>query len=240
MTRIVTTLFVLFLFITSIFADSLSVPAVDAFALAQKENTEKKAIIKKYPPYLDASNHNFVLRNQTAPFGKKVLRGSGLILAAQTMTTSVLYILPKDFSNWESGTPKIYRSNFKDAFTKAPVIDPDVWYINYVGHPYQGSYYYNAYRSQGAKVWQSALFSFGHSVFWEYMIESGFERPSVQDLIVTPAVGSLLGELFHFASIQMSHNGFKWYEAAFVSIFNPMFAINNGFKHFNVNNKISY
>ena len=130
-----------------------------------------------------------------------------------------------------------YRENFKNAYTKPPVIDHDVWYINYIGHPYQGSWYYNAYRSQGAKWWQSALFSFGHSTFWEYLIESGFERPSVQDLIVTPVIGSLLGELFHFSTMKMSKNGFKWYEATFVSLFNPMFAINNGFKRFSVQSK---
>ena len=59
----------------------------------------------------------------------------------------------------------------------------------------------------------------------------GMEQPSIQDLIVTPLAGSLLGELIHFGTVQMSRNGFKWYEKAFVCIFNPMFAINNGFRY---------
>ncbi|MNL27232.1 hypothetical protein D3C87_1488100 [compost metagenome] len=43
--------------------------------------------------------------------------------------------------------------------------------------------------------------SFGYSVmmstfFWEYGVESFAEVPSIQDLIVTPIIGSLLGEAF--------------------------------------------
>lgn len=97
-----------------------------------------------------------------------------------------------------------------------------------------------AYRSQGAKFWQAGLMSFAHSSIWEYFIESGFEQPSIQDLFVTPIVGSLFGELMHFSAIKMSKNGFKWYEATFVSLFNPMFAINNGFKPFNTKPKVDY
>ncbi|MFN8286653.1 MAG: DUF3943 domain-containing protein [Chitinophagales bacterium] len=78
--------------------------------------------------------------------------------------------------------------------------------------------------------WQSGLFSLGHGMLWEYVIEGGMEQPSVQDIIVTPVAGSLLGELFHFSTLRMSRNGFKWYEKLFVCVFNPMFALNNGFK----------
>jgi len=217
------------------YADSLTVRLLDASQVITYRD-EEKSIVKKYPPHFDSIQQRWILRNQDASFGKKVLRGSGLILAAQSMTTGLLFVLPRDFSNWKVGQG-MYKHNFKEAFTRAPVFDKDAWFINYVGHPYQGSYYYNAYRSQGAKVWQAVLFSFAHSTFWEYMIESGFERPSIQDLIVTPGVGSLLGELFHFSTVKMSKNGFKWYEAAFVSLFNPMFAINNGFKRFNKEQK---
>ena len=191
---------------------------------------QKKTLLQKYPPYIDAQTNKFILRNQQAPFGQKVLRGAGLVFAAQSVTVGLLFALPERTSNWDKSAIGNFRSHFKEAFRKPPVIDGDKWYINYLGHPYQGAYYYNAYRSQGAKFWQAGLFCIGHSLMWEYLVESGFERPSMQDMIVTPLAGSLLGELFHFASVRMSRNGFKWYEAAFVSIFNPMYAINNGFK----------
>ncbi|MCF8277573.1 MAG: DUF3943 domain-containing protein [Flavobacteriales bacterium] len=94
----------------------------------------------------------------------------------------------------------------------------------------KGTLLYNAVRSQNANIWQSSLFCLGHTVLFEYVIEAGIEQPSIQDLIVTPLTGILLGEGIHRGTIAMAKNGFKWYEATAVIIFNPMFAINNGFK----------
>lgn len=188
---------------------------------------EKK--FKTYPPYYDDGKDHFFLRNKEASFGRKILRGGGLTLGLQSATLGAAQLLPSDFTSWSYD----FKTNFVNAFTMPPVIDEDPWYINYIGHPYQGAYYYNAYRSQGAKVWQSALMSVAHSAMWEYLIESNFERPSIQDLIVTPVLGSALGELTHYLTIQMSKNGFKWYEIVIVCIINPMWALNNGFKRFN-------
>jgi Domain of unknown function (DUF3943) len=192
--------------------------------------TKRKTLLQKFPPYIDEQTQKFILRNQHAPFGQKVLRGAGLVVSAHALTVGLLFVIPERTSNWDRSALGDFGGHFIEAFQKPPVIDGDKWYINYLGHPYQGAYYYNAYRSQGAKFWQASLFCIGHSMMWEYLVESGFERPSIQDMIVTPIAGSLLGELFHFATVRMSRNGFKWYEAAFVSVFNPMYAINNGFK----------
>lgn len=193
-------------------------------------SSKHKTLLIRYPPYIDSASNKWILRNQYAPMGQKILRGSGSILVSQALSVCLLLALPEKTSNWDKSRFSKFKENYKYAFTKAPVVDTDKWYINYIGHPYQGSLYYNAYRSQGAKFWQASLFALAHSTTWEYLIESGFERPSIQDLVVTPCVGSLLGELFHFSTIKMSSNGFTWYEAMFVSIFNPMYAINNGFK----------
>jgi hypothetical protein len=198
----------------------------------RKETAENRCI-KKFPPYYHQTEGKYILRNQEARFGKKVLRGSGLVVAFQSSTFGLLYIMPEGVSNWDKSAIKNIRQNIKDAYTKSPVIDKDKWYVNYIGHPVQGAYYYNAARSQGLKSWQAGLFCLGHSMLWEYTIEAGLERPSIQDMIVTPIAGSLLGELFHFATMRMCRNGFKWYEKAFVSVFNPMFAINNGFRFAN-------
>jgi hypothetical protein len=186
--------------------------------------------INRYPPYFDSQTNKFVLRNEKAKFGRKFLRGAGLIVSMQTLSYGLLFAVPESVSSWDRSVLEHYGQNIKEAFTKPPVVDGDHWYINYLGHPFQGSYYYNAYRSQGAPFWQCALLSVAHSASWEYLIESGIERPSVQDLIVTPVVGSFMGEFFHFATMRMARNGFKWYEAATVCIINPMFALNNGFK----------
>lgn len=117
------------------------------------------------------------------------------------------------------------------AFTSPPVFDSDKWYLNYVGHPYQGSLFYNAVRSQNARIWQSSLFCLGQVLVWEYVLESGLEQPSIQDLIVTPLAGIVIGELVHRGTMAMARNGFRWYEATAVILLNPMFAINNGLKY---------
>lgn len=192
----------------------------------------KISIFNKYPPYIDTLSNTIILRNQKAPFSRKFLRANMFTLAAEAVAFGVLYMSPESFSKWDYQKKRVneFSMHYKEAFTKPPVIDHDYWYINYVGHPYQGAYIYNTLRSQGANIWQSGVFTLGHSCLWEYAIEGGVERPSIQDLIVTPIGGILLGELFHVATVKMSKNGFRWYEIAFVCVFNPAYAFDNGFK----------
>jgi hypothetical protein len=185
---------------------------------------------KRFNPYFNTTYNRFVLKNEDAKFSKKLLRGTIITLGYHASITALLLVVPQEISKWNTSN---YRNQFVNAYTHPPVIDNDKWYINYVGHPYQGAFYYNSMRSQGAKIWQSGLFCLGSTWLWEYSIEAGFEQPSIQDLIVTPCAGILLGELFHFSTIKMSRNGFKWYEKIFVCVFNPTFAMNNGFKYAN-------
>ena len=128
---------------------------------------------------------------------------------------------------------KSIKAQYRKSYTTAPVIDRDLWIVNYIGHPYQGGFYYNSLRSQQVNKWHSALFCIGQSILWEYGWEGGMEQPSIQDLITTPVGGIVVGELSHFATVQMSHKGFKWYEILAVCLINPSYAINNGFRNRN-------
>jgi hypothetical protein len=85
-------------------------------------------------------------------------------------------------------------------------------------------------RSQGAGFWASAAYGLAQSMIWEYIIEGWFERPSIQDMIVTPLAGALVGELSHMATLQMQKNGFSLSEKIIVTLINPSWTINNGFK----------
>jgi Domain of unknown function (DUF3943) len=190
----------------------------------------KICVLKTYPPHYDTMIRSLVLRNQAGPFYRKFFRATGLVLTVEAGEMTVLLISPKNFSQWNRSQLGDVKNHYKMTFTRPPVIDNDSWAIDYIGHPYQGAFNYNAIRSQGASIWQSALFATLHSTLWEYIIEGSEERPSIQDLIVTPVAGSLLGELIHFATMRMSKNGFTWYEGIFVCVFNPSFALNNGFK----------
>ena len=111
-----------------------------------------------------------------------------------------------------------------------PVNDEDSWGFNFVGHPIAGSLYYNSIRSQDATIFQSFAFSFAQSAFWEYVIEGSAEQPSLQDMIITPIFGTLLGEASHVATIKMRRNGFNWLEKITVIVLNPFYAVNNGFR----------
>jgi hypothetical protein len=191
---------------------------------------KKTTIFNSYPPHLNPLNNAVVLRNQEAPIGRKLLRASAFTLTADALSFGVLYISPKTFSKWNLKKKDDFKTNYTIAFTQPPIIDKDHWYVNYLGHPYQGAYTYNALRSQGGTMFQSSLFVVVSSTMWEYACEGGEERPSIQDLIVTPIGGAILGELCHRATVKMSKNGFKWYEIVFVSFFNPSYVFNNGFK----------
>lgn len=108
-------------------------------------------------------------------------------------------------------------------------MDEDDWGFNYVGHPLAGALYYNTVRSQNATWFQSFMFSAVQSAIWEYIIEGVAEQPSIQDLIITPIAGTILGEAFHQLTMGMRKNGFKFSEKVATLVLNPMFVLNNGF-----------
>jgi len=173
------------------------------------------------------------LKNEDAPLGKKILRSFIFSFAENTCSGLVLTILPDDFTKWKEADKfqwPVMKKQYINSYTKPPVFDKDLWEVNYILHPYQGAFYFNNIRSQGATFWQSSLYCLMQSCIWEYIWEGGMEQPSIQDLIVTPVVGSVLGELSNKATMQMRKNGFRWYEKVLVCIINPSYPINNGFR----------
>jgi Domain of unknown function (DUF3943) len=169
------------------------------------------------------------LRNEHAGIWKKVGRAELFIGGVELVGMTVLILLPKEMTKWSDDWAQDAWRNLKRSFSTTPVWDKDDWALNYIGHPIAGSYYYNALRSQNASRFHSFLFSTAQSFIWEYIIEGVAERPSAQDLFITPVVGSLLGESTHMLTMSMRRNGFNFFEKVFVLLFNPMFVINNGF-----------
>ncbi len=164
--------------------------------------------------------------------GKMLLRSAGLSFGFAGTMLGWLILAPESVSKWnlkENFNAKMMRQKFKEAYTMPPVVDHDLWIINYIGHPYQGAYYFNNMRSQGAGFWPSALYSLAQSTIWEYGIESFFERPSIQDLIITPIGGTILGEATHRMTHRMNRNGFNTAEKVIVTILNPSYILNHGY-----------
>ena len=169
------------------------------------------------------------LRNEHAGIWKKIGRAELFIGGVELLGMTVLICLPKEVTKWSHDWAQDALRNMKRSFTTLPVWDKDDWALNYIGHPIAGSYYYNALRSQNASRFHSFLFATAQSFIWEYFIEGMAEKPSVQDLIVTPVAGYVLGETTHQLTMNMRRNGFNFFEKVFVLLFNPMFVINNGF-----------
>lgn len=113
------------------------------------------------------------------------------VLAWQALGFGLISSLDRDATNFESPS----FENFLDGFRDGPACDDDEWQWNYVAHPLWGSETYLRARGQGFDPLASFLFSAGASVVWEFGMESWSQRPSTQDLIVTPVAGMLLGEL---------------------------------------------
>ncbi|EEC94193.1 hypothetical protein PRABACTJOHN_04446, partial [Parabacteroides johnsonii DSM 18315] len=96
------------------------------------------------------------------------------------------YLVKEDWAYINGHTIK---SNFK----KGPVWDTDQFTTNLFSHPYHGSLYFNAARSNGMNFWQSAPFAASGSLMWEFFMEN--EPPSINDMLATTFGGIELGEI---------------------------------------------
>ena len=121
-------------------------------------------------------------------------------LGYQFAAIAVLYTMPTSVTNWDRSGDHLDKwwDNVRN-----PTWDEDDFYINYILHPYWGATYYIRGRERGLSRWQSLGYSALLSTLYEYGAEALFEKPSYQDLIVTPLLGSLLGE-FVFTPIRNS------------------------------------
>lgn len=110
--------------------------------------------------------------------------------ALQGASIGFLGALDKDITGFTGPSTR----NFQDAFTKGTRADNDEWYWNYLAHPMAGSEMYLRARAAGFNPAGSLLFAAAGSTIWEFGVESWYQRPSSQDLIVTPLAGAVLGE----------------------------------------------
>ena len=127
-------------------------------------------------------------------------------------TLLVLECLPEDATSWnraELQDVPLFKRWHNHVIRKGPEWDHDKFYFNYILHPYAGAVYYMAARSCGFNAWQSLLYSTCISnIGWEFGIEAFMERPSIQDLFITPLVGSAIGECFYKLKRNIVSNGY--------------------------------
>ena len=93
--------------------------------------------------------------------------------------------------NYSQVTMHSIRRNVQSGF----VWDNDMFFINQLGHPFQGGLNFNAARNNGFSFLQSMAFTVGGALLWEYCGET--EQPSINDIVTTTVAGTMFGECSH-------------------------------------------
>ena len=159
--------------------------------LAKSDNNKANTtapLFQTYPLYLTIQDEKDwqYLKEQTY-----TILGSCFVLLG------VMTLLPESTTGWDRESRELDNlwNKWQDNIADGPTWDSDDDYLNYVMHPYFGGVYYTASRHAGFDRYESLLYSFAMSTFfWEYGVEAFTERPSSQDLIITPLFGALAGE----------------------------------------------
>ena len=191
---------------------------------------------------LTLGDSTVMLKNGTAyPPDHKDYKRLGLTTAMYAGTAvlafGILWAMPESVSNWdkEEIKEKGLFWKWKENVKAGPVWDEDDWVLNYVTHPYSGGVYYMTARSSGFNIFESFLYSaFMSTCFWEYGIEAFAEIPSKQDLIVTPVLGSVVGEGFFYAKKSILRNDHRVLKSRFLGytsllLMDPFNTILDGF-----------
>ncbi len=146
---------------------------------------------------------------------------TSMYLGATVIAFGVLWVMPESATNWdkEEIKEKGLLWKWKENVKAGPVWDEDDWVLNWITHPYSGGIYYMTSRSAGFSRLESFAYSTIMSTFfWEYGIEAFAEIPSIQDLVITPVVGSVVGEGFFLAKKSILRHDKKVFNSRFWGI----------------------
>lgn len=139
------------------------------------------------------------------PVPKRFGRASKELIAAEILPwTFDKFVKKADYANISF---KTVRHNLNPGSWSW---DYDNFQTNQFGHPYHGSYFFNAFRTNGYSFWQSAPAAFAGSYIWESTAEN--QSPAFNDFINTSFGGVVLGEMTFRLSNKIINNhstGFK-------------------------------
>lgn len=173
---------------------------------------------------IDSSEFNKKIDLNFSDSQKEALREVRNFAVLGAATMGVVYMLPESVTMWDKSKIKVrYFENVKNK----PVMDKDPWAVNYIGHPLSGAAFYVFARHKGMSKMKSTAFTVMMSTFyWEYGFEALIEEPSIQDLIITPLLGAVIGEVFYQAILKIDKNdgkvfGSKKYGSVAKVIMNP-------------------
>lgn len=121
-------------------------------------------------------------------------RDTKYFLGYQLVIVGALYLMPESVTNWDK--EDLQNGDLLDKWwdhVTHPHWDNDDAVLNYIAHPYWGATYFIRGRERGLEKRQAFLYSAFLSALYEYTLEAVAEPVSIQDLIFTPVLGSLVG-----------------------------------------------
>jgi len=107
------------------------------------------------------------------------------------------YVAKDDFAYISIQTVK---ENFRNGFG----YDRDDFNTNQAAHPFHGSLFFNAARSNGYGYWESGAFTLAGSFLWECCMEN--TQPSINDIVNTTFGGMSRGEMAHRLGVMVRDN----------------------------------
>ena len=180
-------------------------------------------------PVVQADAYEWRSVPPSAPDWRGARRDIGYFLGYQFVAIGVLYVAPESISGWSEEQKEDYDlDKWRDNVSR-PIWDEDTWWINYVLHPYWGGAYYIRARERGLDRTQAFWFSATVSALYEYGAEALAEPVSIQDLVVTPLGGFVVGE-YLFAPlrerIRAKPGKLGWSDKAVLVATDPLGVIN--------------
>jgi len=162
-----------------------------------------------------------------APDWKGIKRDTLYFMGYQFAVIGALYVAPESVSSWSNEQKKAYSfSRWWNNIT-SPRMDPDQLWLNFIAHPYWGATYYVRARERHFDQMDSFKYSLLLSSIFEFGIEGLFERLSIQDVIITPVVGSLVGNYFDKARKAIKGRGRAvWYDDIVIFATDPLGEVN--------------
>jgi len=139
---------------------------------------------------------NAIRHSPAEPDFEGIRRDTYYFVGAQFLVIGVLYLMPGNMSGWSEEQKDERHLDEWWENVNHPTWDEDDLWLNYLAHPYWGAAYFVRAQERGYGERESFLYSALLSTIYEFGIEAFFEQPSIQDLFVTPIVGSWAGGYF--------------------------------------------
>jgi len=136
-----------------------------------------------------ADGDSSVMTSGSSGGEKRFLPAAGEVVLLELLPWSFnRFISNSEFAHISTDTIK---NNFETGFT----YDADHFNTNQSSHPYHGSLFFNAARSNGYSYWESGAFTLAGSFLWEGFMER--EPPAINDIVNTTLGGMTRGEIQH-------------------------------------------